>query len=277
MDAASRAYSTPSTKVSAAFLCLLDKSLLGILKLLLDLDGDRIRDYTIPGSSFGPLAMYPAVYKPDSGLLVSTDEFSLGLASLYLGNLESFREITTEVTPNDGILHLAALLALPNFVSWLLQFHDPNHKSEDFDNMQPLACVCISKPQPWCKIANADSDWSQRQKDTMGLLAPITSSNWRYRNMTILHWAMENGFKTAVAMIDALDILRDPKKETKHLYKDRAGVEYSPQEYAGKVWDANKQDKITLIAYFDLTMEGTGSFAERPFRVRLGFMKRRYR
>jgi hypothetical protein len=241
------AYSTPLTKVSAAFGCLLDKTRIPILKALLDLDRDRISDYVIPGSSFGPLGVYPKVFKTDSDLLDAADELPLREASLYLGNFEAFRLITREMTPNDGMLHLAALMALPKFVKWLLKIHDPNHKAEEFDNMVPLACVCASKPHPWCKIANEESDWKTRQKETIRLLVPRTSPKWRYRNMTILHWAMENGLDTAKAMIEALDIRHDPERDEKYLYMDRDGIEYSPQQYVMKVWVADEKEKKALI------------------------------
>ena len=192
--------------------------------------------------------MYPQVFKKDSGLLDAAEELPLREASLYLGNFEAFRLITREMTPNDGMLHLAALLALPKFVKWLLTIHDPSHKAEEFDNMVPLACVCASKPHPWCKIANEELDWKNRQKDTMHLLARVTSAEWRYRNMTILHWAMEYGLETAKAMVEALDIRHDPERDEKYLYMDRDGIEYSPQQYVMKLWDADEKDKKALIS-----------------------------
>lgn len=204
-------------------------------------------DYMIPGSSFGPLSMYPEVFETESSLLSATDELPLREASMYLGNLAAFSLIASEVVPNDGTLHLAALLALPNFVHWLLYSHDPNHKAEEFDNMIPLACVCASKPQPWCKIANKKSQWENRQIDTMRILADVTNSEWRYRNMTILHWAMENGFQTAKAIIEVLDISHDPDRDEKYLYVDREGTEYSPQQYARNLWSADDKAKNALI------------------------------
>lgn len=253
--AALPAYSTPLTKVSAAFGCLLDKTRLPILKELLDLDRDRISDYVIPGSSFGPLAMAPKTFKNDSDFLSDTDEIPLREASLFLGNFEAFRLIPAEMTPNDGILHLAALLALPKFVTWLLNTHDPNHKAEEYDNMVPLACVCQSEPHNWCKIANEESDWRNRQKDTMHLLARVTSPKWRYRNMTILHFAMEKGLETAQAMIEALDIRHDPERDEKYLYIDRDGIEYSPQQYALKLWDADIKDKKALTTCLEAALK----------------------
>lgn len=218
------------------------------MKALLDLDRDLISDYVIPGSSFGPLAMSPKVFKKGSDLLVGTEELPLREASLYLGNFEAFRLVTDEMTPNDGTLHLAALLALPKFVSLLLEIHDPDHEAEEFDKMVPLACVCASKPHQCCKIANEESDWRSRQKDTMHLLARVTSPKWRYRHKTILHWAMENGLETAKAMVEALDILHDPERDEKYLYKDRDGIEYSLQQYVQRVLDADSQEKQALIA-----------------------------
>jgi len=81
-------------------------------------------------------------------------------------------------------------------------------------------------------------------------LVGVTSSKWRYRNMTILHWAMENGLETAKAMVNALDIRHDSERDEKYLYIDRDGIEYSPQQYAMRVWDADNKEKEALIACF---------------------------
>lgn len=218
-----------------------------IFKALLKLDRDQIVDYVIPGSSFGPLAAYPEMFNKDSALLDPAQEYSISTASLFLGNFEAFCLMTPELTPNDGTLHLAALLALPKFVKWLLGTHEPDYKAEEFDNMVPLACACGSRPQPWCKIANEESDWMTRQKETMQLLAPRTSPEWRLRNMTILHWAMDNGLDTAKAMIEALEIYNDAEKDDKYLYEDRDGIEYSPQQYVMKDLGAGTMEKTALI------------------------------
>jgi hypothetical protein len=216
--------------------------------------------------------MYPQPFK-DSSLVAATDELPLREASLHLGNFEAFHLITRGMTvnsPNDGMLHLAALLALPKFVKWLLKTHDPNHKAEELDNMVPLACVCASKPQPWCKIANEESDWKNRQRDTMHILAGVTSSRWRYRKMTILHWAMhEGGLETAKAIVEALDIRHDPEREQKYVYKDRDGIEYTPQQYVMKVWDADEKDKKALISCLD------SAYQEKPIRGAAGLLKAR--
>lgn len=254
------AYSTPLTKVSAAFGCLLDKSRGPVLKALIDLGRDAILDYVVPGSSFGPLAMYPQPFR-DSNLVAATDELPLRVVSMHLGNFEAFQIMTLKMTPdampNDGMLHLAAFLALPKFVKWLLKTHDPNHKAEEWDNMVPLACVCASKPQPWCKIANEESNWKSRQKETMDLLVGVTSSRWRSsRNMTILHWAMENGLETTKTLVKALNIHRDPERDQKYVYKDRDGIEYSPQQYVEKVWDATAKEKKELIKALDEAYQG---------------------
>jgi hypothetical protein len=86
----------------------------------------------------------------------------------------------------------------------------------------------------------------------MHLLAGVTSPKLRYRNMTILHWAMENGPETAQAMIMALDIHHDPERDQKYLYTDRDGIEYSPQQYVMKVLDADEADKNALIACLEV-------------------------
>ncbi|KAL5321915.1 hypothetical protein ACEPPN_009879 [Leptodophora sp. 'Broadleaf-Isolate-01'] len=247
-DTALLTYSTPQTKVSAAFLCLLDKTRIPILKALLDRDRDGVSEYVIPGSSFVPLSMHPKTVKNDSDQPHTQAELPLQLASLYLGNFEAFQLIASEITPNDSTLHLAAVLALPKFVNWLLGSHDPNHQAEEFDNMTPLALVCASKPDPCCKVANEEAGWRERQEETMRLLANVTDSKWRYRHMTILHWSMDNGLETAKAIVKALDIAHDTEKNKKYLYTDREGVKYTPEEYITKLWDASDADKKALIA-----------------------------
>ncbi|KAH0542830.1 hypothetical protein FGG08_002784 [Glutinoglossum americanum] len=207
------------------FGCLPDKTRIPILKALLDLDRDRISDYVIPGSSFGPLGVYPKVFKTDSDLLDAAVELPLREASLYLGNFEAFRLITREMTPNDGTLHLAALMALPKLVKALLKIHDPDHKTEELPTKNRTG---------------------RPGRETIQLLAPRTSPKWRYRNMTILRWAMDNGLDTAKAMIEALDIRHDPERDEKYLYMDRDGIEYSPQQYVMKVWDADKKEEKAL-------------------------------
>ncbi|KAL2071660.1 hypothetical protein VTL71DRAFT_12895 [Oculimacula yallundae] len=242
------AYSTPRTKVSAAFLCLLDKMRLPVLKALLDLDRERVFDYVIPGSSFVPIVIDKAVIKKDLEQPHIDEEISLQLASLYLGNLEAFKLIATEIVPNDTTLHLAALLALPRFVKWLLESHDPNHQAEEYDNMTALAVACASKADACSKIANEEASWKQRQKDTIQLLADVTDPSWRYLNMTILHWSMEHGLETARTLATSLGIAQDPDRNTKYLYSDKEGLKYTPEEYITNLWDASEADKKALIA-----------------------------
>lgn len=200
----------------------------------------------IPGASLGCLGAYPKVSKDELGLL--PDELSLQLASLYLGNFKAFRLLRGGETPNDGTLQLAALMALPQFVKWLLETHDPNCKLEEFDKMIPLALVCSSTPQPWCKIANKEEDsWKTRQRVTMEILARRTSPKWNYRGKTVLHIAIEKGLAITKAMVKALDIRIDREKDEKYLYKDKDGIEYSPQQYILKIMELGEQERKALI------------------------------
>ncbi|PVH85273.1 hypothetical protein DL98DRAFT_608024 [Cadophora sp. DSE1049] len=121
------AYSTPRSKVSASFISLLYKTRIPVLKAIIELDNDQVSDYVIPGSSFVPLAMHLEVVKEYSDQTY-TQELPLWIASLYLGSFESFKLIAFELPPSGPTLHLAAVLALPKFVKWLLEDHDPNHK-----------------------------------------------------------------------------------------------------------------------------------------------------
>jgi hypothetical protein len=151
------------TQVSAAFGYLLDKTRTPILKALLDIDREQMSNCMIPGPSFGHLAAYPKVLIHDSGFLKVTNEITLRQPSICLGNLDAFRLMKHEETPNDGTLQDAAFLALPKFVRWLLDFHDPNYKAEDgYDHCIPRAIICTSNPHPWCKVANEESDWKTR-------------------------------------------------------------------------------------------------------------------
>lgn len=251
-------YSTPVTKVSAAFGCLLDKTRAPVLEALLKLDRDGILSYLVPGSSFSYLSAYPKLSENE----LSLSELPLDLAALYLGNLDAFHLMGCGELPNDGTLHSAALLALPEFVEWLLYTHDPNFKHEEFDKMTPLALACASEPQPWCKIANEESDWKTRQKKTMKLLAPKTNLGWRSRGKTVLHIALENGPEATEAIIEALDVSHDPKRDEKYLYVDREGIEYSPDQYVKRVMDAEHAEKDTLINY----LLKTGRMQPRYFK-----------
>lgn len=179
-------------------------------------------------------------------MLDPSNEFPLGEASLYLGNFDAFRLMNCGQTPNDTTLHNAAILALPKFVDWLLDIHDPDYKAEEFDNMIPLALACASKPQSWCKIANAEADWHVRQKETMHMLAPITNPKWRARGKTVLHIALDNGLDATKSLIDALDISNDPEKDEKYLYMDKEGIEYSPHQFVMKLMDIDEMEKKAL-------------------------------
>ena len=221
------------------------------MKALLNLDRDRVLDYRVPGSTLGQLGAYPETFNKESSLLDASVELPLREACLYLGNYEAFRLLKCTETPDDTTLHLAALMALPNFVKWLLDFHDPNYKAEEYDMMIPLALACESKPQPWCKIANEESDWKTRQKETMQLLASRTNLEWRHRNKTVLHIALENGLEATGAMVEALNFHNDPKREERYRYVDRDGITYSPHQYVMKFVDADEQEKQALVACLD--------------------------
>ena len=137
-------------------------------------------------------------------------------------------------------------MALPKFVKWLLAFHDPDHKAEDFDMMIPLALACESKPHPWCKVANEEADWKTRQKHTMQLLALRTSPEWRSRSRTVLHIALENGLDPTKAMVKALGFCHDPDRGKRYLHVDKDGIQYSPQQYAMKFLEADMKEKKAL-------------------------------
>ncbi|KAI2622351.1 hypothetical protein GGR54DRAFT_638689 [Hypoxylon sp. NC1633] len=246
-QAALPAYSTPVTNVSAIFGCLLSKKRTPVLKALLNLDRDGVLDSMILGSTFVHLAAHPQQVDQESNFLDDANEITPRDAALYLGNFDAFRLMKCGQTPNDGTLHLAALLALPNFVQWLLDKHDANYRAEEFDFMIPLVLACESKPQPWCKAANEESDWITRQKKTIEILVPKTKLNWRYRQKTLLHIALDNGPEITKTMIEALDLRRDPERDEKYLYVDRTGIHYSPDQYVARILEVEKTERQALI------------------------------
>lgn len=211
------------------------------MEALLSLYRETITEYEIPGSSFGPLAAYPQKLLKDSDKV--DEPLKLRLASLHLGNFEAFRLLDRDTEPNDGTLHVAALLALPNFVRRLLETHSPDHKLEDMGHMIPLACVCVSKPRPWCKFADDNMLWRDRQRYTMYLLGQVTRPGWRFKEMTVLHWAMADSYEAAKAIIDALDIPNDPERHHKYLYKDKVGKVHTPEGYIRELWQGGNADE----------------------------------
>ncbi|KAI0473285.1 hypothetical protein GGR56DRAFT_609444 [Xylariaceae sp. FL0804] len=256
-------YLTPATRVSAALGCLLDKTRTPVLKALIDLDGERVLDSTVSGSVLSRLGAYPQELDQESSL---SDMASLPLkmASLYLGNFDAFRVLTPGELPDDGMMLLctAALLALPRFVHWLLETHDPNERAEgEFDNLIPLAIACQAKPQPWCRVANEEERWDSRKRRTVQMLARRTDPRWRHRGRTVLHFALEQGPEMTSVMVEALDVRDDPERDERYLYMDKEGIEYSPDEYVDKM----------------LRREGTEAVALKNCLARAGMASRYFR
>ncbi|KAF4994750.1 hypothetical protein FDECE_13023 [Fusarium decemcellulare] len=241
-------FCTAKTHLSAVFLCLLDKSRTPVLQALLDLKTADVMNSTISGATFSKIAVAKKPKRELQALFEEEDEMSPREAALFLGNLDAFKLISKNDLPNDGTLHLAALLALPDFVTWLLETHDPNFASEDYGFMVPLAMACFSKPFPWCSVANAEAAWGNRVKETMKILIPKTLSAWRYRQKLVLHLALENGPEVTKALIEALDVRHEADKEKTYLYTDKTGMHYSPCEYVRTFLEAGDKEKNKLVA-----------------------------
>ncbi|KAJ4199391.1 hypothetical protein NW767_008199 [Fusarium falciforme] len=247
-DAALPTYVTPQSQMSAVFLCLLDKSRTPVLKALLELAPGDMFNSTVSGSDFSKIACYPKQPKAQfQSLFEEEDEISPREAALFLGNIDAFKLLAGEGTPDDGTLHLASLLALPDFVTWLLETHDANYEEENFGFMVPLGLACFSKPFPWCKIANEESDWNLRLRETMKILIAKTRKTWRYREKLVLHIALENGPEVTKAMLDALDIRHEADKDKTYLYTDRTGLHYSPCEYVEEFIEVGDKQKKKLL------------------------------
>ncbi|KAK4554001.1 hypothetical protein LTR86_008842 [Recurvomyces mirabilis] len=242
--AVSPLYTTPTTGVSAAFACLLDPTRTPVLQALLHLDRDAILASEIPGPSLEYLGAYPDVHPGE----VSAEAVDICMASLFLGNLQAYRMTNDGTAIDDASLHLAALLALPNFVQWLLQTHDPNVKEEAWDFRIPLAVACSARPLACCKIANAEAGFETRQQETMRLLARRTDLTVRYKARTVLHLAMDDGLQTTKSMLTALRVHDDPLWRTKHTFTDNGGQQHTPEEYVKHVLEGSEAHKEELIA-----------------------------
>jgi hypothetical protein len=261
------AYTTAKSRVNAAFGCLLHKKRTSVLQALVDADREEILRSIIPARSFSFLCQ--KAESSETMAMISQD-LPMVAAAMYLGNFDGFRTIGGGEDRNDGSLHLAAMLALPKFVEWLLKRHSANYKSEEFERMIPLAMVCFAKHQPWCKIANEEDNFENRQLQTMKHLVPKTDLKWRHRNRTVLHFALESSLKTTQSMVEALNLAKDPEKNEKYLYKDKDGIEHSPDMYLEKLRTTlGGTDRAAMVSllraaglkarYFKRVMPGSGN------------------
>ncbi|KAI3587783.1 hypothetical protein IWW34DRAFT_779817 [Fusarium oxysporum f. sp. albedinis] len=235
-------YSTPSSQVSAAFACMLDPKRNPVLESLLKLHGKDIRMCVIPGRSFSYLSQKPKTPDPTKFM---TQTLPLSDAGLYLGNLKAYISLGGGKDVNNGSLHTAALLALPEFVRWLLQWHSADLEHEAFGMMIPLVVACRSEARPWCRVANAEGSFEKRRVKTMQLLARKTDLSWRNRRKTVLHFAIDEGPDALQAMLEALDVAHDARRNERYLYTDREGIVYSLSYYISNLWDPDNRDTKT--------------------------------
>ncbi|KAG9604380.1 hypothetical protein KCU77_g1211, partial [Aureobasidium melanogenum] len=240
-------YSTPVTGVSAAFGCLLDTSRIPILKALIRMDKKQLLSYEFPRSSFAHLVTSSDKLQEVTDL---PDKMNLHRCSFYLGNIDAFRLLDTGLPVDETPLHLAALFALPSFVKLFMETCDPNIKEEAYDFCIPLALACKAQPQPWCKIADMESEFRDRRRKTMQLLAAATNLEWRSssQHQTVLHIAMEAGIDVAEDIIYAARIQSDPKKASRYTYLDKGSRKYTPQEYVMELMDATEFEKEALLS-----------------------------
>lgn len=207
-------------------------------------------EHTMGESQFCYLAAYPCTDKKELNLLDDANELRLRVASVYTGNFDAFVCMQFENVANDGMLHFASMFALPKFVEWLIsKKHDPNLAVAEMGPMIPLSILCTSQPMPWCRIANKESDWPARQKQTMKILCQKTNLTWRYSNKTVLHFAFEGGPVATKAMVECLDLANypSPPKNEDFLYVDRDGIHFSPDQYVKRVLKASAADTEALL------------------------------
>ncbi|EWG46991.1 hypothetical protein FVEG_07251 [Fusarium verticillioides 7600] len=260
-DDANLLYSTPSSQVSAAFACMLDPERNPVLEYLLKLHGKVIRISVIPGRSFSYLSQKPKAPDPTKPM---TRDLVLSEAALYLGNLKAFISLGGGKDTNDGSLHTAALLALPEFVRWLLQWYSADLEHEAFGMMIPLVVACRSEARPWCRVANAESTFEKRRVKTMQLLARKTDLSWRNRRKTVLHFAIDEGPDALQAMLEALDVAHDARRNERYLYTDREGITYSLSCYISHLLDPDNKDPKTLRMI--LLLRDTGKLKDIMYR-----------
>jgi hypothetical protein len=232
-------YATPTSRVSASFACMLDPKRNIVLEALLESYRDEIQKASIPGRSFSHLSQKPKTPDPTD---MMDRELSLSDAALYLGNLRAYRSMGCGKDANNGSLHTAAFLALPEFVRWLLQWHSPDFELEEFGMMIPLVVACRSKARPWCRVANAEGTFEERRLKTMQLLARKTDLSWRNRRKTVLHFALDAGLDPLKAFLEALDVAHDPQRNERYLYTDREGIVYSPSCYLRYLLDPDDEN-----------------------------------
>lgn len=195
-------------------------------------------------SKFCHLAVYPETSDQDFGI----QELTPRVASIYAGNFEAFELMQFEDVVDDGMLHLAAMSALPKFVELLVASgHDPNHKVLEYGQYIPLAIVCFSRLQPWCKIANKEAHLLTRQEQTMAILGLKTKLDWKCSGQTVLHVAFDAGQNVTKAIVGVLDICNDVERDVRYLYVDKDGIHFSPDQYVSRLMQVDKDEKNALL------------------------------
>lgn len=245
-------YSTPKSRVSAAFACVVDDTRTDVLKALLKLDPRGVMEHTMLESKLTYMAAYPAVEKANASVLENTNELNVRSASVFTGNFKAFHLMRSDCKPDDGTLSIASFLALPKFIKWLLDNgHNPNYRDEATNGIIPLALLCAAKFAPYCNIANKEADLATRRKQCMKLLAPKTDVTWTYKFKTVLHYALDEGPEVARDMVEALKIATDKKKNDKYLYMGRDDLYYSPDQYVERIMGIDEAEKTALIKVLD--------------------------
>lgn len=240
---------------------MLDPKRNPVLESLLKLHGKDIRMCVIPGRSFSYLSQKPKTPDPTKFM---TQNLPLSDAALYLGNLKAYISLGGGKDVNNGSLHTAALLALPEFVRWLLQWHSADLEHEAFGMMIPLVVACRSEARPWCRVANAEGSFEKRRVKTMQLLARKTDLSWRNRRKTVLHFAIDEGPDALQAMLEALDVAHDTRRNERYLYTDREGIVYSLSYYISNLWDPDNRD--TKTPKMIKLLRGTGKLKDIMYR-----------
>ncbi|KAI0528343.1 hypothetical protein GGR58DRAFT_496274 [Xylaria digitata] len=237
-------YHTPQSGLSAVFGCLFDEYRIPVLRAIID-SPFYINKSTKELSS-QPFFDLVRLQGEEPRIPNSVTSISPTLATILLDNFDAFSVLEDFGERDDGSLHLAALLAQPKFIQPLIESgHDVNFPSEQYDFLIPLAVVCR---EIGVKRPISGGDWHTRIRDTMRILAPLTDSSWRLGGKSILYYAIHSGFEITKALVDALQVYKDPKKNEKYLYLDPATeIYYSPTMYIELLLRTTEEEKLKLI------------------------------
>lgn len=228
-------YETPQTHISAAFLCIMDDKRIKVLKALLRINKQALDDYEVPPKLLAQAGVTPISQYDTTDI----PETSLCMAALYLGNIKAFQILVHDHQPTEGLLHLAAFLALPEFVELFLRtpkIYDPDLQHEEYGNLIPLAVAIETiDAQAPSKVANLEATFMERRTKIIQLLAPKTDTHWCFRGKSVVHYALHKGPETTETLLTALNVRNVPGMAERFQYVDKQDEIYDLHKYVDEI------------------------------------------